>query len=136
MTLKALSFIDNLTTESQILDLGCGTGGQTMVMAQHALGNITGMDLFPEFIELFNANAARLNLQDKVKGIVGSMDDPPLDNEKFDLIWSERAIYNIGFKRGLSEWRKYLKIGGCIQNTNSITVMCFILGRKQIKTEV
>jgi cyclopropane fatty-acyl-phospholipid synthase-like methyltransferase len=43
MTVKALSFTDNLTAESQILDLGCGTGGQTMVLAQHTLGTVTGI---------------------------------------------------------------------------------------------
>ena len=36
VTLKALSFIDNLTDKSLIADLGCGTGGQTMILAQHA----------------------------------------------------------------------------------------------------
>ena len=30
VTLKALSFIDNLTEKSLIADIGCGTGGQTM----------------------------------------------------------------------------------------------------------
>jgi hypothetical protein len=30
------------------------------------------------------------------------------------VIWSEGAIYNIGFERGLKEWREYLKIGGYI----------------------
>ena len=54
VTEKALSFIDNLTDQSCIADLGCGTGGQTMVLAQHAPGTITGIDLFPRFIELFN----------------------------------------------------------------------------------
>ena len=33
MTINALSFIDNLTHDSQIADIGCGTGGQTMVLA-------------------------------------------------------------------------------------------------------
>jgi hypothetical protein len=28
-TVKALSFIDNLTDKSRIADLGCGRGGQT-----------------------------------------------------------------------------------------------------------
>ena len=37
VTLKALSFIDNLTDKSLIADLGCGTGGQTMILAQHDL---------------------------------------------------------------------------------------------------
>lgn len=46
VTLKALSFIDNLTDNSHIADIGCGTGGQTMVLAQHAPGHITGIDFF------------------------------------------------------------------------------------------
>jgi hypothetical protein len=46
-----------------------------MVMAQHVPGQITGIDLFPDFIGLFNRNARHLNRQDRVKGIVGSMDN-------------------------------------------------------------
>ncbi|MBN1958507.1 MAG: class I SAM-dependent methyltransferase [Desulfuromonadales bacterium] len=114
ITLKALSFIDNLDDNSLIADLGCGSGGQTMVLAQHAPGQITGIDLFPVFIDLFNRNSRTLNLQDRVKGIVGSMDDLPFQSEELDLLWSEGAIYNIGFERGLNEWRKFLKPGGYV----------------------
>jgi SAM-dependent methyltransferase len=114
VTLKALSFIDNLTDKSLIADIGCGTGGQTMVLAQNTRGNITGVDLFPGFINHLNTNAARLNLQDRVKGVVSSMDNLGFENEEFDLIWSEGAIYNIGFERGMNEWRKFLKPDGYI----------------------
>ena len=41
VTLKALSFVDNLTDKSLIADLGCGTGGQTMTLARHTTGHIT-----------------------------------------------------------------------------------------------
>ena len=81
VTIKALSFIDHLTNGSGIADTGCGTGGQTMVMACHAPGHITGIDLFPTFIDLFNLNANKLNLQDRVNGIVGSMDNLPFQHE-------------------------------------------------------
>jgi len=37
------------------------------------------------------------------------MEELPFQDEEFDLIWSEGAIYNIGFERGLNEWRKFLK---------------------------
>jgi len=114
ITIKALSFIDNLNDKSRIADIGCGSGGQTMVLAQHAPGNITGIDLFPVFIDLFNRNAEKLNLQERVKGISGSMEDLSFGDEALDLIWSEGAIYNIGFERGLKEWRKFLKTGGHI----------------------
>jgi SAM-dependent methyltransferase len=114
ITIKALSFIDNLTSKSRIADIGCGTGGQTIVLAQHTQGHITGIDLFPTFINLFNSNARNLNFQDRLKGIVGSMEKLSFQNEDLDLIWSEGAIYNIGFERGLNEWRKFLKAGGYI----------------------
>ncbi|MCG8369796.1 MAG: class I SAM-dependent methyltransferase [Proteobacteria bacterium] len=113
-TIKALGFIDNLDSASLIADIGCGSGGQTMVLARHAPGQITGIDLFPVFIDLFNRNAGQLNLQDRVKGVVGSMDALPFRDEQLDLMWSEGAIYNIGFERGLNEWRRFLKTGAYV----------------------
>jgi len=114
VTLKALSFIDNLTHKSQIADLGCGSGGQTVVLAQHAPGKITGIDIFPTFIDLFNSNAAKHQLEERMQGVVGSMDDLHFHDESLDLIWSEGAIYNIGYERGLNEWKKFLKTGGFV----------------------
>lgn len=117
VTIKALSFVENLSVDSHIADIGCGTGGQTMVLAQQTRGSITGVDLFPAFVDIFNSNAANHNLQNKVKGVVGSMDNLEFHSEELDLIWSEGAIYNIGFQRGLIEWKKFLKKGGYIAVT-------------------
>jgi len=114
VTIKALGFIENLSERSLIADIGCGTGGQTMVLAQHTPGIVTGIDMFPRFIELFNKNAEKHNLHHRVKGITGLMDNLPFQKEELDLIWSEGAIYNIGFVRGLTEWRQFLKKEGYI----------------------
>ncbi|MDR0447177.1 MAG: methyltransferase domain-containing protein [Treponema sp.] len=119
MTIKALGFIDNLTQKSKIADIGCGTGGQTMVLAQNITGNIIGIDFFPEFIEILNNNANKLNLSEKVKGYAGLMENLSFQEEEFDLIWCEGAIYNIGFERGLNEWRKFLKKDGYIAVTEA-----------------
>ena len=112
VTRQALSFIDGLNHSSRIADLGCGTGGQTLVVAKEAPGSITALDLFPAFIDTLNKNALKLGLQNRIKGVVGSMDTLPFEPGELDLIWSEGAIYNIGFEHGLTEWRKYLKPGG------------------------
>ena len=114
ITRRALSFVEGLSETSRIADIGCGSGGQTMVLAQSAPGQITGVDLFDTFIDLFNENTAKAGLQDRVKGVIGSMDNLAFRDEELDLIWSEGAIYNIGFERGLKEWRKFLKPGGYI----------------------
>ena len=68
VTKKALSFVDNLTEESRIADIGCGTGAQTITLAQNAPGQITAIDLFPKFIDILNANAADLNLKERITG--------------------------------------------------------------------
>jgi ubiquinone/menaquinone biosynthesis C-methylase UbiE len=119
ITLKALIFIDGLTEKSSIADIGCGTGGQTMVLAENTPCNIIGVDLWSDFIDQLNRNARNKNLHDRVKGIVGNMENLPFQEGELDLIWSEGAIYNIGFQRGLNEWRKFLKQGGYIAVTEN-----------------
>jgi len=119
ITLKALSFVDSLNEKSKIADIGCGTGGQTMVLAQNTSGEIIGIDSYPGFINQFNRNVRDRNLQDRVKGMVGDMKDLPFREEELDLIWSEGAIYNIGFERGMNYWRNFLKRGGYIAVTEN-----------------
>ncbi len=119
MTLRALSFIEGLTPDSHIADLGCGTGGQTMTLAAATPGRITGLDLFPRFIDRFEEQAWNLGVRGRVRGMVGSMEELPFDKGSLDLIWSEGAIYNIGFERGLREWREFLKPGGWVAVTEN-----------------
>ena len=42
------------------------------------------------------------------------MDDLPFRHKSFDLIWSEGAIYLMGFEKGLNYWKEFLKPGGYI----------------------
>ena len=42
------------------------------------------------------------------------MDSLTFEENSFNVIWSEGAIYNIGFEKGLSLWRKHLKDDGYI----------------------
>ncbi len=119
MTLRALSFVEGLDASSRIADLGCGTGGQTMTLAAATTGLVTGLDLYPPFIDRFNEQARERGVSDRVKGVVGSMDAPPFEPGSLDLIWCEGAIYNIGFERGLGEWRRFLKPGGYVAVTEN-----------------
>lgn len=113
-TIRALGFIGNLSNKTKIADLGCGTGVQTMVLAQNTEATITALDLYAGSIDKLNATTEKLGLQHRVKGIVASMDNLPFQKEEFDLIWSEGAIANIGFEKGLNHWRDFLKKDGYI----------------------
>jgi len=114
-TFKALNLLDlDKNRELKVADIGCGTGAQTMVLAQNLNAKITAVDLFPEFLEKLNGNAERLGLQDKIDTLEKSMDDLPFGSEEFDLIWSEGAIYIIGFEEGIKKWKECIKPGGYI----------------------
>jgi len=119
VTKKALGFIENLNEKTKIADIGCGTGGQTIVLAKNVPGTITAIDLFPDFIKKLNQNAIDNHLQSRISGVVTSMEKLPFQEEELDLIWSEGAIYNIGFERGFNEWRKFLKRGGYLAVTEA-----------------
>ena len=116
-TIRALSFIPGLSNRTKIADLGCGTGFQTMVLAEKTEATITALDLFAGSIDKLNARAESLGLQERVRGIVGSMDDLQFQDEEFDIIWSEGAIGNIGFERGLAHWKRFLKKEGYVAVT-------------------
>ena len=112
-TLKALSFID-LPREKplKVADIGCGTGAQTITLARQIAGHITAVDLFPEFLDQLNRRAQELGVQDKITTLEKSMDDLSFGTEEFDIIWSEGAIYNMGFAAGIRQWKPFLKPGG------------------------
>lgn len=114
---QALGFLKPLNQFLRIADLGCGTGGQTICLAQHLPGMITGLDMFPDFIEKLNENVKSMNLENRVTGIVGSMENLPFQKNSLDLIWSEGAIDNIGFEEGISHWHDFLKKGGFVAVT-------------------
>lgn len=112
-TLKALDFIpENDRASLKIADIGCGTGAQTITLAEKIEGEITAVDLFPEFLERLTKKSKELGLEEKIKTLKADMQDLPFSEEAFDVIWSEGAIYNIGFEKGLRQWRKFLKPGG------------------------
>ena len=112
-TLQAFALTD-LSEEKglKVADIGCGTGGQTLTLARHTRAEITAVDLFPEFLEILEYNAQMEGLQGHIRTVAGSMDSLNFENESLDLIWSEGAIYNIGFEQGIKLWRRYLKPQG------------------------
>lgn len=116
-TRRALSFIDGLPPRPRIADIGCGTGRQTAVLASALDGPVTAVDLLPEMIEGLHRRMETEGRTEQVTGIVASMLSLPFAEASFDLLWTEGSIYNIGFEKGLTQWRRFLKPDGFISVT-------------------
>ena len=102
------------STPLEIADIGCGTGASSLLLARELDARINAVDLMPEFIAGLGETAATRGLSDRITARVESMESLSFEAEAFDVIWSEGAIYNVGFERGISEWRRYLKPGGIL----------------------
>ncbi|WP_066173747.1 class I SAM-dependent methyltransferase [Bacillus marinisedimentorum] len=116
-TAFALRMLRNLPSEVRILDVGCGPGMQTIALARQIDGKITALDTHQPFLDVLAANAEQAGMADKIEPINGSMFELDFPKESFDAIWSEGAIYILGFERGLQEWREFLKPGGYVAVT-------------------
>lgn len=114
-TLQAMSLARIDSREPlKIADVGCGTGASALLLARHLNARIAAIDLAPVFLDALIERAERAGVADRISTIACSMDALPLADEALDVIWSEGAIYNIGFERGVSDWRGYLKPGGLL----------------------
>jgi ubiquinone/menaquinone biosynthesis C-methylase UbiE len=112
--LKALSMLDGLPPTPRIVDFGCGAGVASLVLARATQGKVTAVEIHQPFLQQLEAAAAREGLTETIRTVEADMADPPFPDGSFDLVWSEAAIYNIGFEQGLKRWRRLLRAGGFI----------------------
>jgi len=110
-TQKAFEVIPKLN-QPRILDIGCGPGMQTIMLAKLSNGEVIGIDIFQQYLDQLKELIKKENLQKRVKAINQSMDDIRFPEEYFDIIWAEGSIFIIGFEKGLKEWKKFLKPNG------------------------
>ena len=116
-TLRALSLVPDIGSDTRILDIGCGTGRQTRVLAQNSPARIVAIDNHPPFVDELNREARRLGLAERVEARVADMRKLDIADAPFDLIWCESAIYVAGVETALRDWRRLLVRDGHVAFT-------------------
>ena len=119
-TCRALQLLPDLPAQLRVLDIGCGCGAQTLVLAEQLEGQIVAVDNHQPFLDRLSNEAEKRELTDKILPQQASMFDLPFATQSFDLLWSEGAIYIVGFAEGLKRWKQLLKPGGFIALTDMV----------------
>jgi len=111
-TKKAFSMLKNLPPKPKILDVGCGTGMQTIDIAKLSQGNILALDICQPFLEILMERAKNEGVAEFIEPLHKSMFSLEFEEGSLDVIWSEGSIYFYGFESGLKNWKRFLKEGG------------------------
>ena len=111
-TRKAYLMLRDLPEKPRILDVGCGPGMQTLQLAKLTSGEITALDFHSPYLEQVTKKAEEEGVVDKIKLTKGDMFKLDFSNGSFDVIWSEGAIYIVGFEKALIEWKRLLSAKG------------------------
>lgn len=111
-TERALHLLPPLTAAQRVLDVGCGSGAQTIDLARVCEARIVAVDKHAPFLSRLRSRVAELGLGDRIEVQEGTMEDLRFPDASFDVVWSEGAIFVIGFARGLAAWRRLLVPGG------------------------
>lgn len=113
ISLKVINFAKSkLSKIDAVLDIGCGVGIGTLLLAKETNAVITAVEIHEPFLDEINKSAEKEGIKKQIKTVTASMDSLDFESESFDLIWCEGAIYNIGFEKGLKEWKHLLKLDG------------------------
>ena len=120
-TRRALGLVPGVGPQTCVLDVGCGTGAQTLVLADSSPARIVAVDIHPPFIDALNRKAHELSVADRLEARVGDMRRLDFADGSFDLIWCEGAIYNVGLEAGLHGWRRLLRGNGHV----ALTEVCW-----------
>lgn len=102
-----------------VLDVGCGSGGPALTIAEHSGAHVTGVDLVPRHVELAGRRAAALGLADRTTFIEADATRLPFPAASFDHVYAIESAYHATDKPRLyAECARVLRPGGSFVGTD------------------
>ena len=121
-TRRAYNAIPKPPDKPFILDIGCGTGMQTLELARISNREIIALDNHQGFLDILMKNAIDAGLQNRIIPKNMSMLEMDFANRTFDLIWSEGALFCMGFQNGLKCCHELLEAYGYLAVTELVYI--------------
>jgi SAM-dependent methyltransferase len=95
----------------RILDLGCGDGECTTLIAAHG-GGVTALDISTDLLAMTNARCEADGHVNRVRPVCASVHDMPLASEAFDVVFGMAVLHHVDLDLAARETHRVLKPGG------------------------
>ncbi|MFY8274272.1 MerR family transcriptional regulator [Pseudoalteromonas sp. SSDWG2] len=109
-TKKALAFVPEHT--QRILEVGCGKGLATEVLANSTGAAILAVDNEQAALDALRSRFEQLSMANRLETLCASMTELPIAQGSVELIWSEGSAYIMGVEKALRQWRPLLQNHG------------------------
>lgn len=112
-TRKAFSLLKGLPDAPEMIEMGAGQGAASLELLRLTKGRLTAVDLMKPFLDRLEEHAEGEGMTgERLRTLCADFEDLHLPKGAFDLLWSEGAVYHLGFEEGLARWRPLLAQGG------------------------
>ena len=110
---RALAELGELRCGERILDVGCGTGGTSRLLADEYGCQTVGIDITAAFVDVAGWLSSSTGLAERTHFLWADAGRVPLQTCSFDVVWCQHALMNMPhLPQVLAEWRRLLMPGG------------------------
>jgi SAM-dependent methyltransferase len=111
---KALLERFPIDTNDEVLDVGCGTGETSVLIAQTFGAKVTAIDIHPMMIQHAEKRIAESGVD--VTLMEANAECLPFSDERFDKIIAESVTVFTDMEKSIAEYRRVLKPGGLLMD--------------------
>lgn len=104
-----------ISSDDEVLEVGCGVGQTTSLLAKRIGCRVVGVDLSPAMVERARERAQRAGVDDRTEFRVANIIDLPFEDDRFDGVFGESiTVFATDHAKAIREYTRVVKPGGLV----------------------
>lgn len=112
---EALIHLCGIDAAHEVLEVGCGVGQTSVLLAERCGCRVVGVDLSAGMVAFAEARARKRGVSDRTEFRVGEITALPFEDGRFDVVFGESiTVFAPDQRKAIHEYARVLKSGGVV----------------------